>query len=226
MLIQQSTTNYNLMFLMVLSSDHVSPATGLTPTVTLSKAAGAFASPAGAVSEIANGWYKVAGNATDSNTFGLLALHATGTASDPTDVIVGEVVGFNPQDAVRAGLTALPNVASGSAGAIPTTGTGANQINVAGGIIDAGVSGAEVIGTVSTANNAGSATSFRCSDITKATASYYLNKIVQVRTGLLAGQTLGVVTAYSLISSEGAFTISPGTPAAQVLASGDKIVLL
>ena len=35
-------------------------------------------------------------------------------------------------DSVRAGLTALPNVASGSAGAIPTTGTGANQIAVDG----------------------------------------------------------------------------------------------
>lgn len=41
-------------------------------------------------------------------------------------------------DGVRAGLTALPNVASGSAGAIPTTGTGANQINVDGaGAVDA-----------------------------------------------------------------------------------------
>lgn len=43
-----------------------------------------------------------------------------------------ELVAFNPQDTVRLGLTALPNVASGSAGAIPTTGTGANQIKVDG----------------------------------------------------------------------------------------------
>src|SRR6476660_4530339 len=43
-----------------------------------------------------------------------------------------ELTAFNPQDAVRLGLTALPNVASGSAGAIPTTGTGANQIKVDG----------------------------------------------------------------------------------------------
>lgn len=39
-------------------------------------------------------------------------------------------------DSVRAGLTALPNVASGSAGAIPTTGTGANQISVTSGGVD------------------------------------------------------------------------------------------
>lgn len=42
-------------------------------------------------------------------------------------------------DTVRAGLTALPNAVSGTAGALPTTGTGANQINVAGGRADANV---------------------------------------------------------------------------------------
>ena len=40
-------------------------------------------------------------------------------------------------DGVHFGLSALPNVASGSAGAIPTTGTGANQINVSSGVVDA-----------------------------------------------------------------------------------------
>src|SRR5687768_6061560 len=45
------------------------------------------------------------------------------------------LVAYNPQDAVRLGLTALPNVASGSAGAIPTTGTGANQIVLASGLV-------------------------------------------------------------------------------------------
>lgn len=47
-----------------------------------------------------------------------------------------ELVPWDPQDNVRLGMTALPNVASGSAGAIPTTGTGANQINVSGGRVD------------------------------------------------------------------------------------------
>jgi hypothetical protein len=83
--IKQSTTTYPLVFLMVDSTDHVTGKTGLTPTVTLSKAGAAFGAAAGAVSEIANGWYKVAGNATDSGTLGPLILHATGTAADPTD---------------------------------------------------------------------------------------------------------------------------------------------
>jgi len=85
--IKQSSTARPLMFLMVDSTDHVTGKTGLTPTVTLSKNGGAFASPSGAVSEVAHGWYAVAGNATDSSTLGPLALHATGTAADPTDVI-------------------------------------------------------------------------------------------------------------------------------------------
>jgi hypothetical protein len=75
----------DLEFLMVQSADHITGATGLAPTVTLRKAGGSFAAPAGAVSEIANGWYRVAANATDNNTTGALILHATGAGADPTD---------------------------------------------------------------------------------------------------------------------------------------------
>jgi len=46
-------------FLMVLSSDHVTPATGKTITGTLSKDGAAFAALTNAVSEIASGMYKV-----------------------------------------------------------------------------------------------------------------------------------------------------------------------
>lgn len=94
--VQQSTTAYPLVFLMVLTSDHISPATGLTPTVTISKNGGSFASPSGAVSEIANGWYKVAGNATDTAMLGPVILHATGSGADPTDALF-PVVAYNPQ---------------------------------------------------------------------------------------------------------------------------------
>lgn len=121
-LLKQSSTAQPLVFLLVDSTDHVTGQTGLTPTVTLSKAGGAFASPAGAVTEIANGWYKVAGNATDTGTLGPLILHATGTAADPVDILYG-VVAFDPQDSVRAGLTALPNAAAGANTGLPVVGT-------------------------------------------------------------------------------------------------------
>lgn len=132
-----SSTAHPLLFFMTDSADHISGKTGLSPTVTISKSGGAFGSPAGAVSEIANGWYKVAGNATDSGTLGEIALHATGTGADPFDGVVGVVVSFNPQDAVRMGLTALPNAAAEAAGGLYTRGTGAGQINQpANGMID------------------------------------------------------------------------------------------
>ena len=96
--VQQSSTAFPLCFLLILSSDHITGATGVTPTVTLSKNGGAFASPAGAVTEIGNGWYKVAGNATDTSTLGPILLHATGTGTDPSDMMF-PVVAVNPQSA-------------------------------------------------------------------------------------------------------------------------------
>lgn len=103
-LLKQSSTAQGLTFLMVQSSDHITPATGLAPTVTLSKAGAAFAAPAGAVSEIGNGWYRVAGNATDTNTLGSLILHATAAGADPTDREYA-VVAFDPQSATNLGLS-------------------------------------------------------------------------------------------------------------------------
>jgi len=125
MLIQQSTTAYPIMFFMTDSTDHVTGKTGLTPTVTISKAAGAFASPSGAVTEVSNGWYKVAGNATDSNTLGVLCLHATGTGADPTDMIIGEVVAFNPQ------LNFSGTAAAGASGGLHINGTNAGTTTFA-----------------------------------------------------------------------------------------------
>lgn len=104
--IKLSQTAQPLVFLMVSSTDHVTGVASITPTVTIRKAGGSFASPAGAVTEIANGWYQVAGNATDSNTLGPLLLHATGTGADPTDELY-QVVAFDPQAATNLGLTNL-----------------------------------------------------------------------------------------------------------------------
>jgi hypothetical protein len=113
-LLQKSSTARPLLFLLISSTDHLTGLTGATPTVTISKSGAAFASPSGTVSEIANGWYEVAGNATDTNTTGPLLLHATATGSDPLDDRF-EVVIFNPDTNGTNGLT--------------TVGTGSGQIN-------------------------------------------------------------------------------------------------
>lgn len=88
----QSSTSYPLQFLLVLSSDHITGATGKTPTITISKNGGAFGAAAGAVTEIANGVYSLAGNATDRNTLGELWAHITATGCDTVDMLLCEVV--------------------------------------------------------------------------------------------------------------------------------------
>jgi hypothetical protein len=88
------------------------------------------------------GWYELgladAILATGASWAGVHLKGATNMAPLPLEI---QLADLDPDDVVRAGLTALPNVASGSAGAIPTTGTGANQISLASGqvILQAGV---------------------------------------------------------------------------------------
>lgn len=72
-------------FLMVLTSDHITGATGKTVTVTISKNGAAFAAPAGSVAEISDGLYKITLTAADTDTLGDLAFHCTATDCDPTD---------------------------------------------------------------------------------------------------------------------------------------------
>lgn len=79
-------TAHPMQFLMIASSDHISPALGLSPTVVISKNGGTFATPAGSITEIGNGWYKVTPDADDFDTLGPLLLHATSASADPTDV--------------------------------------------------------------------------------------------------------------------------------------------
>lgn len=80
---------------MVQSVDHITGATGLTPTVTLRKLGGSFFTPAGAVSEVGAGWYQVAAASSDADTLGPLLLHATAPTADPRDDEF-LVVDYNP----------------------------------------------------------------------------------------------------------------------------------
>ncbi len=230
MQLKKSQTARNLLFFMALSTDHITGATGKTVTVTISKNGGAFASPSGAVSEIANGWYQVAGNATDSNTSGSLILHATASGCDPADKEF-EVQGFDPDDAVHLGLSALPNVASGSAGAIPTTGTGANQINVDGaGAVDANTkkwAGTAVAATVtagvpvvdsrdvirSGTAQAGTTNTITLDASASATTDFYKGDLISIIGGTGAGEPGVICTAYNgstkVASCDQNFTVTP-----------------
>jgi hypothetical protein len=130
MIITQSSSAKAIPFYMVDSTDHIAPKTGLTPTVTISKNGGTFAAPSGAISEVANGWYKIAGNATDSNTVGALLVHATATGADPYD-IEHEVVVFNVDSATVTVGTNNDKTGYTLTAAYDSAKTAASQANVA-----------------------------------------------------------------------------------------------
>lgn len=130
-LLKQSDTSKVVMFLMVSSTDHVTAVTGLSPTVTISKNGGAFASPTGTTAEVGSGWYKHTPSAADVGTLGPLVLHATGTGADPVDLQY-QVVAFDPYDAVRGGMTALPNAAAGASTGLIVNGANTGVISFTG----------------------------------------------------------------------------------------------
>ena len=66
---KKSSTSYPILFLMVDANDHITGKTGLTPTVTISKNGGAFASPSGAVTELSSGWLELPRIGTRSGSF-------------------------------------------------------------------------------------------------------------------------------------------------------------
>lgn len=92
---QVNSTTYVMQIFMADSTDGKTGLTGLTVTVELSKNGGAFAAAAGAVTEIGYGWYALAGNATDRDTLGKLALHATATGADASDAEY-DIVSYDP----------------------------------------------------------------------------------------------------------------------------------
>lgn len=121
MLLKQSTAR-NVPILMVQSADHVTGLTGATLTITSSKDGAAFASISPTVTERGTGWYSLALTTAHTDTLGALALHITAASGDPSDVL-HEVVAFDPQDATRLGLSALPNAAAGANTGLPVVGS-------------------------------------------------------------------------------------------------------
>lgn len=137
--IPQSVTK-RVPLLAFLSSDHVTPATGKTIAITISKNGAAFGNPSGGATnatEIASGWYYVDLSTTDTGTTGPLIV--LGTASGVDNVTIAYTVA----DAHNAGFDGVPSVAAGSSGGLATvdsnnavkvqSGTGANQISLSSG---------------------------------------------------------------------------------------------
>jgi len=85
--ITKNTELQSFPFLMVESSDNVTPATGLTVTATRAIDGGAFAACANSVTEISSGWYKITLSAADLNG-GTIALRFAATAANDRNVTI------------------------------------------------------------------------------------------------------------------------------------------
>ncbi len=133
--------------LLVLASDHITGATGKTLTITARKSGGSFASITPTVTERANGWYTLSLTTSHTDTLGAFSLHIEATACDPVDEKY-QIVAINKADAVRMGLTALPNANAGASGGVITQGTGTAQLDVTGGVAKANL--AQILGTALT----------------------------------------------------------------------------
>jgi hypothetical protein len=133
----KQSTAANVMVFLASSTDHITGVASATLTITASKDGGAFASITPTPVDRGDGWYSLPLTTTHTNTLGDLALHITASGADPIDTVM-RVVAIDKADAVRMGLTALPNANAEAAGGLYTRGTGAGQINQpANGAIDA-----------------------------------------------------------------------------------------
>ena len=119
--------------LLVDITDGFTPEVGVvTPTINVSKNGATIATGAGTWTEIGNGQYYYELTAGEVDTLGWIALNIEkATVSRDYNAVV-QVMAYDYAAATNLGLTAIPAVATGSLGAIPTTGTGANQISVNG----------------------------------------------------------------------------------------------
>lgn len=116
----------------VLSSDHITPATGKTIAVTISKNTAGFGNPSvGATNatEIASGWYYVTLSTTDTGSLGPLIVLGTNAATDNV------TIAYNVVNANTGGLAALPDTAVTTNGSLITSGTNTAQLSVSSGLV-------------------------------------------------------------------------------------------
>lgn len=136
----KQSTAYTRLFKLVNSTDHVTAQTGVTATVTLSKAGGVFAAAAGVVSEVSSGWYKIALTVADTGTLGDLAYLITGASADDTD-FVDQVTAQILGDTLTANATQLAGqtITAGAGVTFPASVASPTNITAATGIVLSGV---------------------------------------------------------------------------------------
>lgn len=201
-------STYVHVFKAYLASDHLSPATGKTIAIQISKNGGAFGNPSvGATNatEISIGWYSVTLSATDTGTNGWLAISGTASLVDTVDDRVFVV------NANTGGLAALPNTAVTTNGSLITSGTSTAQLTLSAGQVQLQAAQKVDVDTIKTnpVVNAGTITF-------PTTATLASTTNITAATGITAS-TVSDKTGYALTSGEHALL------AADVLDSANGI---
>lgn len=241
-LLKQSTA-YTRMLLMIDSTDHISAKTGLTVTVTLSKAGAAFGAAGGTVTEVANGWYKIVLTTTDTNTLGDLVFHCTSTGADATDFcdqvgvrlvddlafpatsgrsMVVDAAGLVDANVVKVGPTGSGTAQTArdiGASVLLSTGTGAGQLDFTSGVVKANAT--QLLGgTIPAPNVTGVPLvdlKYTLGTISPATAGSVRADSVTGAVGSVTGNVGGSVasvTAAVTLSARDSFTVRNNTAAA------------
>ncbi len=185
---KQSTAK-NVMVLMVQASDHVTGLAGLTLTITSSKDGAAFASIAPTVTDRGSGWYAVALDAGMLDTLGDLALHITGAAADPADLLI--LVEGGAQDADTSSRMATYVQPTGFLAATfpltvaSTTNITAGTITTVSGNVDGSVGSVTAAVTVGTIN----------ANVVNASA-LAPDAVTEIQSGLATSAALAITTAF------------------------------
>lgn len=165
--------------------------------------------------------YKVVLNTTDTGTLGLLRVSSAHIAAYAPYAKDFTVLPANVYDSLIAGVA--------------NTYLNANVAAIAGNInvpaLLAGMCEGAMIATVDAAITPPTQNQFSCSSIQTggaavgSTASFYNGKQVTVLTGALAGQYLGAVSGFSVISAEPTFVTSLASPTGGTLSTGDLVLI-
>lgn len=176
--------------LLVDITDGFTPELGIvTPTINISKNGATVASGAGTWTEIGNGQYYYEFTAGEVDTLGWIAVNIEKVSVTRDYNSVVQVQAYDPFDVVRLGLTSLPNIASGSAGGLLTSGTGTSQLNVSAGNVAGSV--ASVVGAVGSVTGAvGSVTGNVGGNVTGSVGSFSTTAIQSIWDDLSANNTV------------------------------------
>lgn len=138
---------YTVVFKAYLT-DGITPATGKTIAITISKNTAAFGNPsAGATNatEIASGWYYVALSTTDTGSLGPLIVHGAVATVDNVDLA------FTVANAFNAGFTGVPAAIADGAGGLPISDAGGLDLDTR---LDVAVSSRLAAASYTAPNNA------------------------------------------------------------------------